>query len=167
MVGVYVAAVLGKGIDLKKKFLDELFKILNTEMSKEEAYEHVNYYDEYICSEIASGVPEEEVIEELGSPRLIAKTILSSGKSEKNHGKVYEEESEIKKSGVTFRVNGKEVSPILARIIVWVVIALVLALVFLIIFGVLKIVNFLVAKLLLPILLVWIIVMLFKTILKK
>ena len=37
--------------------------------------ENVRYYDGYISDEVRKGRSEEEVIEEIGDPRLIARTI--------------------------------------------------------------------------------------------
>ncbi len=62
----------------KKQFLDGLYQSLLVGMNKEEIYSHIQYYDEYIESEKIKGKSEEEVIKELGSPRLIAKTILNT-----------------------------------------------------------------------------------------
>ncbi len=59
----------------KKEFLLELQRILNGRMGSSEAAPYVSYYQEYIEIEVRKGKAEEKVIEELGSPRLIAKNV--------------------------------------------------------------------------------------------
>lgn len=62
----------------KEEFLQELSDCLQGEVSAAVIQENVKYYDGYIAQEAASGRREEEVIDEIGSPRLIAKTIIDS-----------------------------------------------------------------------------------------
>lgn len=60
----------------KQEFLQELRKCLKKTLSKEKADEIIEYYDAYIDYRKLEGFLEEEVMEELGNPRLIAKSIL-------------------------------------------------------------------------------------------
>ena len=62
----------------KTEFLQELRDALQGEVSAAVIQENVRYYDTYISQEAASGRREEDVIEEIGSPRLIARTIIDS-----------------------------------------------------------------------------------------
>ena len=59
----------------KTEFLQELREALDGEVSASVIQSNISYYDQYIRQEAAKGRREEEVIEEIGSPRLIAKTI--------------------------------------------------------------------------------------------
>ncbi len=59
----------------KTEFLTELQRALNGRLGSNQAAPHVEYYQEYIEIEVRNGREEEEVIGELGSPRLIAKSI--------------------------------------------------------------------------------------------
>lgn len=65
----------------KKEFLNILFEILSEEIGSGNAKKHVAYYDEYITMNAINGKKEEDVIKELGSPRLIAKSIIEAGDS--------------------------------------------------------------------------------------
>lgn len=65
----------------KAEFLKELQEALAGEVSSAVIRENLNYYDQYISQETASGRGEEEVLEELGSPRLIARTIIDSSEA--------------------------------------------------------------------------------------
>lgn len=58
----------------KTEFLQELREALDGEVSASVIQSNISYYDQYISQEAAKGRREEEVIEEIGSPRLIAKT---------------------------------------------------------------------------------------------
>lgn len=60
----------------KQEFLDTLRRALARELSESEVADNINYYWNYIEEQIASGKSEEEVLLELGDPRLIARTIL-------------------------------------------------------------------------------------------
>ena len=66
----------------KQDFLNELQRTLTNKMSATAVAEHVNFYREYIEVEVRKGKTQEEVVEELGSPRLIAKSILTAAVSE-------------------------------------------------------------------------------------
>ena len=62
----------------KTEFLQELREALDGEVSASVIQSNISYYDQYISQEAAKGRREEEVIEEIGSPRMIAKTIIDS-----------------------------------------------------------------------------------------
>lgn len=62
----------------KTEFLQELREALQGEVSPNVIQENLSYYDTYISGEAAKGRTEEEVIEEIGGPRLIARTIIDS-----------------------------------------------------------------------------------------
>lgn len=59
-------------------FINGLRDGLQGEVSPAVIQESVSYYDRYISDEIASGKTEEQVLEELGSVRLIVKSILEA-----------------------------------------------------------------------------------------
>ena len=71
----------------KEEFLDTLRKVLARELSESEVADNINYYWNYIEQQIASGKTEEQVLQELGDPRLIARTILQVDR-EKRRGAV-------------------------------------------------------------------------------
>ena len=60
----------------KQEFLDTLRRALARELSESEVADNINYYWNYIEQQVASGKSEEQVLSELGDPRLIARTIL-------------------------------------------------------------------------------------------
>lgn len=64
------------------KFTEELRKALSGRVSHTTVNENVSYYENYIDSEIKKGRREKEVLEELGDPRLIAKTIIDTAQGE-------------------------------------------------------------------------------------
>ena len=59
----------------KYEFLNILKVSLDTELDKNNVDLEIKYYDDYISNEVRKGRSEEDVIAELGDPRLIAKTI--------------------------------------------------------------------------------------------
>lgn len=62
----------------RQEFLEELRGRLEEEGAVSLIQENLNYYSSYIDGEIAGGKSEETVLEELGSPSLIAHSILDA-----------------------------------------------------------------------------------------
>lgn len=62
----------------KTEFLDILRSQLNGQMHEGKVAAHVRYYEDYIQSQIRSGKDEQQVLQELGDPRLIARTLLDT-----------------------------------------------------------------------------------------
>lgn len=69
----------------KSEFLNILRQSLSGEVAPDIQEQNISYYHGYISSQ---GKPEEDVIAELGDPRLIAKTIIETSKiaREKSRG---------------------------------------------------------------------------------
>ena len=66
----------------KSEFLKILRESLEQSLEKEDLKEQLDYYDKYISTEISKGRTEKEIMDELGDPRLIAKTIMTVSKKE-------------------------------------------------------------------------------------
>lgn len=65
-------------IDMTRQiFLDTLRRMLSAELTPTDVADYVNYYQNYIDEQIMRGEEESVVLNNLGSPRLIAKNILS------------------------------------------------------------------------------------------
>ena len=65
----------------KKQFLEELEESLReNNLSRDIISNNIKYYDEYITNKVKEGSSEDEVISELGSGRIIAKTIVDADK---------------------------------------------------------------------------------------
>ena len=62
----------------KAEFLQGLRNELEGRVPYSVIQENLNYYDSYISKETAGGTPEEAVIEALGGPRIIARTIVET-----------------------------------------------------------------------------------------
>ena len=56
--------------------------------------ENINYYDDYIDQSLAKGKNYDEIFEELGDPRLIARTIIDTYKMQKGYQYKHESQSE-------------------------------------------------------------------------
>ena len=65
----------------KRQFLKELQEELSYELPDLLIRNNVEYYSSYIDSEMAKGRSEKEVLEDLGDPRLIARSIIDAAKS--------------------------------------------------------------------------------------
>ena len=62
----------------KQDFLEKLRTALNGRVSAEIVTDNVRYYEDYINIEIRKGRSEEEVLAQLGDPRLLARTIIQT-----------------------------------------------------------------------------------------
>ena len=62
----------------RQDFIDALKRALYGKIEDFTLADHIQYYEGYIAQEIASGKSEQEVLNELGDPRLIARTLLEA-----------------------------------------------------------------------------------------
>ena len=62
----------------RQEFLENLRSQLVGQMQEGKAAAHLRYYEDYIQSQVRGGRSEQEVLEELGDPRLIAKTLIDT-----------------------------------------------------------------------------------------
>lgn len=65
----------------REEFLRALRAELSNSVSEERIREQLSYYQDYIASECKKGRSEEEVVSELGEPRLLAKTIADAAEA--------------------------------------------------------------------------------------
>ncbi|MGN0168877.1 MAG: DUF1700 domain-containing protein [Acetatifactor sp.] len=77
----------------KQEFLEKLRLSLNGKVPAGVVTENINYYEDYINTEIRKGKSEEEVLVSLGDPRLIARTIVET------RGGRAEQASDFRESG--------------------------------------------------------------------
>ena len=64
----------------KREFIDRLQRALAGGLNSSQVAENVRYYEEYIDSEIRKGKSEADVMDQLGDPRLLAKSIIEANK---------------------------------------------------------------------------------------
>lgn len=69
----------------RNEFLKKLSEALENDLSAPEVRENLEYYDSYIRSEIKNGKSEQEVLDMLGDPWMIARTIVDSAENERNY----------------------------------------------------------------------------------
>lgn len=65
-------------METKQEFLDGLRRALNGKISPQEIEVHIRYYDDYITAEMRGMRAEKDVLDSLGSPRLIAMSICDA-----------------------------------------------------------------------------------------
>ena len=81
----------------KTEFLSKLERSLSGALTSGDVQRHIRYYDDYISSQVRNGKFEWEVIEELGEPRLLAKSIIDS--ANRTGGATYSDIYEAEGSG--------------------------------------------------------------------
>lgn len=82
----------------KNEFLEKLAKALAGQVPASVIEENINYYSSYISGEVQKGTPLQQVLEDLGDPRLIAKSIIdANGGGSDTAG--YYEDSESGRTG--------------------------------------------------------------------
>ncbi len=70
----------------KQEFLEGLRRALTGKISATDVEGHVKYYEGYITAQIRLGTSEEEVLQALGQPRLIAMSICAAEKAKEING---------------------------------------------------------------------------------
>ena len=148
----------------KQDFINVLRATLNGRVSAQVLADNVTYYEDYINTQIRMGRTEKEVLESLGDPRLIARTIIDTqGRTNQGAGAaggkekqstayreaVYQQKHKEHSFGSEHKIPG-----VLVLILVFVFIFLLLGLV-------LSVVSFF-APFLLVMLLVWFLIKLFR-----
>lgn len=142
----------------KQEFLKKLRLALSGRVNSEVVEENINYYEDYINTEIRKGKSEEEVLDALGDPRLIARTIAETNPSQaggKSSGYADEEQGS--------RGRGQYDTPYgsrLSRLPLWMWLVLVIVVLVLVVSAVLSILS-MILPVLLPILVVLFLVKLY------
>lgn len=91
----------------KNEFLEKLQRTLAGGLSSSQVAENIRYYQEYIESEIRKGASEEEVLSQLGDPRLLAKSIIEANKhAGESYGSNREYDEEIADDTASGRYGG-------------------------------------------------------------
>ena len=120
----------------KQKFLKGLKESLMGKLSPVEINNQLLYYERYIDEQVGMGKPEVQVLQELGDPRWIAKTIVETqGSAYTTTGTYYDEETQQTQpkeniKGWNEKLNG-------ALKIIWVVLVIIFVLA--VIFSVIRI----------------------------
>ncbi len=150
----------------KSEFLRILREQLEGTLSQETIDGHIRYYDQYISDEIRMGKTEEQVMEELGSPVFIAKTLsdvaVSTGEQYYQQNGDYQDDSvfqeEEQEAGFHNKVHTFVLNTGLARFLV----PLILFLLMIVFFFVVSTVAAIAFRFFFPILLVLFVFYLFR-----
>lgn len=93
----------------KQQFLEELKQALSGEVSSEAMMDAYSYYSNYIDEQMRNGKTETQVIEELGKPFMIARSIIAAQTRERNADVEYTEDGRTRKvSGWENRKNERQ-----------------------------------------------------------
>ena len=155
----------------KQEFVDRLRMALNGRVSPGLVMDNVNYYEDYINTEIRKGRTEEEVLESLGDPRLIARTIIQTNGGDGYRNTVYGNGEYREAAGSnlhrSYTEDGNDgshrnkVADVLVKLPAWVWVILGILVVVLIFSAVFSVLSFL-APVLVPIVVVLFLVKLFR-----
>ncbi|MCM1157194.1 MAG: DUF1700 domain-containing protein [Bacteroidales bacterium] len=80
----------------KQEFLDELRNALSGEVSPEVMMDSYRYYDSYIEEELRKGKSESNILEELGKPSLLARSIIAAHMGEREADVEYTEDGKAR-----------------------------------------------------------------------
>ena len=94
----------------KEQFIDTLRRALYGKIDDYTLQDHIRYYEDYIRQEMGKGRTEQEVLQELGDPRLLARTIVETS-SLKNPDTVYTVDEEGQNSYGSSYLYGMEGNP--------------------------------------------------------
>ena len=90
----------------RMEFMDTLQRTLAGSLGSSSVNENMRYYQEYFDTQLRLGRSEEDVIGELGNPRLLAKTIIEAAKRE-GYASVDAEYEEIYEDGMNTQSRGR------------------------------------------------------------
>lgn len=92
----------------RTEFIDKLQRALAGGLNSSLVAENVRYYQEYIDSEVRKGRREEEVLSQLGDPRLLAKSIIEANKhAGESYGSNHEYDEEVADDTQEWRQEGQ------------------------------------------------------------
>ena len=147
----------------KEEFITKLQHALAAGLPAGQVTEHVRYYSDYINSEIYKGKTEEEVLAQLGEPRLLARSIIDANKrAGAAYGSNREYDEEV--AGDTQNDNGYGRPDRMRRIMLpgWLVMLIVVVLAMLVI-GVVSSLLYLFAPVIMAVLIVLLVIKLFQS----
>lgn len=137
----------------KFDFIENLKMALTGKINPSELADTIQYYEDYIDGEIRKGESEKRVLEKLGDPRLLAKSIIAANHVEtERENNVWSEEDAGDKKG--FRFKGIRLS-----LGVWIV---MIVLVFVLMFGLVTKIIWFFLPVMIPIMLVTYFVRMFR-----
>ena len=122
---------------VKAQFMKQLEEALNGQVPSAVVYDNIKYCNNYISNEIQKGRTESEIMEELGNPRLIARTIIDLYKSQNEdyyqsnsqHNESKNEKYKYQYNSNSFGGQGPRIwnfnfNSLLAKVLAWIVIVL-------------------------------------------
>ena len=138
----------------REDFINELRSALSGEVSQLDLNENINYYEQYFNEQERSGRTTEDILEELGNPRLIARTIIDTNARTTNDAD-YNQEREEEEDHIHFNVNGQDYHKSIrnAKLAIWMIIIIVVLVIVAIVAIVANVIGFL-APVLVPLLLI-------------
>ena len=138
----------------KEDFIKELRSALSGEVNLNELNENIQYYDQYLSQEQQKGRTIDEIVEEIGNPRLIARTIIDTSSNVSSTSSFYDQETE-QEDGIPNNRNDRNFSRTIrnTKIGIWVAILIVI-LVVIGVFAILGRMIILFAPILIPLLLI-------------
>ncbi len=116
----------------KQEFLEKLRMALSGKISANLVEENVSYYEEYINTQMRQGQQECDVLNSLGDPRLIAKSIVTANSSEES-ASGEETNSNTQKHAKYYAQQRENNSPKVIKVHGWLALVILLAIIILII----------------------------------
>ena len=146
----------------KQEFLETMRLALNGRIDSGQVMDNLQYYEEYINTEIRKGATESDVLNRLGDPRLIARTIVETGGGTASEaGADFRDFGTQEEEYMPYGQSGQRQMRLLTRVPVWAWVLLALVIVVLVISAVFSILAA-VLPILLPILVVVFLVKMFR-----
>jgi uncharacterized membrane protein len=104
----------------RQTFIDTLRRSLYGKIADSLLEDHIRYYDGYFAQEMEKGRSEQEILEELGDPKLIAKTILETSQNQNTYSEyvVINEDGQPEENNVQIhQIAGWKAALILAAVV--------------------------------------------------
>lgn len=136
----------------KQEFIERLAAALNGRIPASQVEDTIQYYQDYINTQIRSGKSEAEVMGALGDPRLIARTIIETTQPAGESGAAYNTadsyrrdtyQSNNRGTYTQYQDNGNQTTQKQFRIPAWLITILVIFVIFLLLSVVFSVLSFL------------------------
>lgn len=128
----------------KQEFIEKLRSSLSGQIPGRMVEENVAYYEDYINYQIRLGQSEDMVMQSLGDPRLIAKSIITANADEETAGTGKNGNGEWTVNAERFYAeNRKQGTPKVIRVRGWVSVAITIAIFVLVVGAIFSLISFL------------------------
>ncbi len=142
----------------KREFIDRLRGALTGNISGPLVEENVKYYEDYINSQIRLGYPEANVIESLGEPRFLAKSIIMANSHNSTRNDAYQDGRAYSENEAYGQYNNELRLVKVPKWVAWLIFGLIVFIIFFLVITIIKVLI----PIVIPVLFIYFLIKLFR-----